>query len=286
MPDKMPVEVAHYTLNDEVVGILYAGSPKDQTQRIHQYMTSEGFNAGMNSVSSGSWDDVFEEYEVDILLAGNHPDGTDACMKFARHVVQRNPLIDVLVHGIHRMEPATKYDRSLYTEVVTHPGVDYSQQAINMIVSHRKKWNDVIFLRGLFITQVVNIEAHINDALATHFGLGPETARGRQFEEYILENPMYLLEGKKKALFTILKDAGLKHMWKSGMDNKMQMLQSKRNKMAHCEVDPVNANVIESMGKTYRYDRKGMRDALKDARLVRQSIIDIAEALMEQRLSI
>ena len=283
VPKGMGVEAARYVLNDEVIGMLYAGGSADQAGLVHRYMTDEGFEASRTGVAGGgSWDAIFDEHEVDILLAGNHPDGADACVEFARRVVQRNPLIDVLVHGVRSVEPITKYDRSLYTALLTHPGTDYAGRAIGLIRTHRKKWNDVIFLRGMVITQIVNVEAHINDALAAHFGLEPGTPRGGQFEEYVLENPMYMLEGKKRALSKILGDAGLGHMWR-GMNRWMSDMQSKRNKMAHCEVDPDNPNVIESMGRTYRYDRQSMRDALRDARLVRQRLLDITEALRERR---
>ena len=210
VPEGMVVEAARYVLNDEVIGMLYAGGPADQAGLVHRYMTDEGFEASRTGVAGGGyWDSIFDEHEVDILLAGNHPDGADACVEFARRVVQRNPLIDVLVHGVRNVEPITKYDRSLYTALLTHPGTDYAGRAIELIRTHRKKWNDVIFLRGMVITQIVNVEAHINDALAAHFGLEPGTARGGQFEEYVLENPMYMLEGKKRALSKILDDAGL-----------------------------------------------------------------------------
>ena len=279
VPEGLNTEIIRNVRDQDVMNILYVGGLDEQRQRIARYMENEGFAATQTSIHGEvTWDYVFTEYEIDILLVGDHPDGADACVEFARRVVQWNPLIDVLVYGVPAQEPVTKYDRSLYTEVLTYPGADYAEPAIEMIQMHQKKWNDVLFLRGLVITQIVDIESLINDALAVYFGLGSDTVRGRQFVRYVLENPLYLLDGKKRALQKILARTELSETWQ-GMNRVMSELQSKRNKIAHCEVDPNNPNVIESMGKTYRYGRASMRAVLKDARRVRRKLLFIIEAL-------
>lgn len=283
IPQGLEGEIVVCRLGDEEVGMLVAGGPADQADALLRHMRLEGFNAERRALpGDASWDDVFDANEIDILVVGDHPGGADACVGFARRVIHRNPLIDVLVYGTGEIEPRTRHDRSLYTKIWTHRGADYAGEAIAMIDMCRRKWGDMIFLRGMVVSQIVDVEAHINGALAAHFGMEPSTPRGRQFEEYVLENPMYMLEGKKQALVRILRDMGRDDLWR-GMGSRISNLQAKRNKVAHCEVDPDNTNVITSMGKTYRYGRSEMRGMLRDARLVRQRLLDIADAIREGR---
>ena len=282
VPRGLGGEIAWCTRDDEGVGILQAGGRPDQFEKVYRYMEGEGFGIRRTAIpGGGSWDDLFDNNEIDVLVTGNHPGGAGAEAEFARRVIRRNPLIDVLLYGSEEIEPRTVHDRSLYTAIWTHQGADYAERAVSLIRMHRQKWNDVIFLRGMVISQIVDIEGRINDALAAHFGMGPATPAGRQFEEYILENPMYMLEGKKQALGRILGDAGLGDMWK-GMNRRISEMQGKRNKLAHCEVDPDDTNTFTSMGKAYTYDRNGMRGILKDARLVRQRLMEITEALRDR----
>lgn len=281
IPKGLEGEMHVCRLGDEEVGMLVAGGQPDQADAVLRHMKEEGFDTERRVLPSGtSWDDVFDANEIDILVAGNHPEGTDACIRFARRVIHRNPLIDVLVYGAGEIEPRTRHDRSLYTKIWTHPGTDYAGEAIDMIGMCRRKWGDMIFLRGMVVSQIVDVEAHINGALTAHFGMESSTPRGRQFEEYVLENPLYMLEGKKQALVRILRDMSRYDMW-SGMGNRISNLQAKRNKVAHCEVDPDDTNAITSMGKTYRYGRSEMRGMLRDARLVRQRLLDITDAIRE-----
>lgn len=282
IPRGLEGEIAWCSRDDEGMGILQAGGRPDQTGKVYQYMEAEGFGIRRTAIpDGGSWDDIFDSNEIDVLVTGNHPGGAEAGVEFARRVIRRNPLIDVLLYGAGKVEPRTVHDRSLYTAIWTQPGADYVERAVSLIRMHRQKWNDVIFLRGMVISQIVDVEGRINDALAAHFRLEPSTPRGRRFEEYILENPMYMLEGKKRALGSILKDVGLGEMW-TGMSGRISELQGKRNKLAHCEVDPDDTNTFTSMGKAYTYDRNGMREILRDARLARQRLLEITEALRER----
>ena len=279
IPEGLEGEIAWCTREDEGMGILQTEGSADQADKIYHYMKGEGFELRQTGIAGNdNWDDVFDNNEIDVLIVGNHPGGIDASVGFARRVIQRNPLIDVLAYGSKEIEPRTVYDRSVYTAIWTHSGTDYADRAISLIGAYRQKWNDTIFLRGMVISQIVDVEAHINDALAAHFFPLSPAPLGRQFEEYMLENPMYLLEGKKQTLKNILEESGLGDMWK-GMNRTISELQNKRNKLAHCEVDPDDPGSVTSMGKTYRYDRKSMRGILKNARLARQRLLDIIDAI-------
>ena len=105
-----------------------------------------------------------------------------------------------------------------------------------------------------------------------------EPGRGGHFEELVLENSLYSLEGKKQTLKGLTKRLGIGEEW-SGMDGMLSHLQSTRNKMAHCEVDPDDINRITSMGKTYHYDRRSMRKILKSARGARRRLERITSVL-------
>lgn len=269
--------------SDEYMGILQLGLLGDTAEKIYNHMTAEGFEVQRSPIpDTGSWDHIFDTHEIDVLVAGDYPDNIDACMDFAWRVIRRNPLIDVLLYGVGNIEPRAVPYRSVYTKVWISPDSDYSDQAIKMILMHRQKWNDEIFLRGMVVSQIVELEGLINDALAAHFRMDGVKSDRRQFTEYILENPLYLLEGKKQTLKKILGEVGLKNMWR-GMDNKISDLQSKRNKIAHCEVEPTDITIIKSMDNEYRYDREAMRKILKNARLVRENLLNIIESLQERR---
>ena len=267
MPPDIEGEVVLCDSSVEEMGILLCGRLSGEAHTIHCHIGEAGFGMTRHPLTGGSWDELLDKYEIDVLVT---PD-----VEFARRVIRRNPLIDTLVYGID-VELYTAPGNPLYARIWTHPDACYSEPAIHMIDSCRRKWSDMVYLRGMVISQVVDIEAHINDALAAHFGLMPSTKLGEQFEEYILENPQYSMEGKKQALGKILKATDRAHMWE-GMSGMISDLQKKRNKLAHCKVDLGNAVVITSMGKEYRYGRREMRDMLKHIRMVRQRLLDIAD---------
>lgn len=267
----------------EVVGLLHVdgdlGGARTQTDTVIRHMVLEGF--GVERVPADGWagrgwDEVFDEHEVDVVMAGNHPGGAGECIGFARRVIRRNPLIDVLLYGLEEIEARSPEDFSQYTAIQTHPDRMYGDAAVAMIQTHRKKWNDIIFLRGMVISQIVEVESSLNGALLAYFRM--DRRRSGHFEELILENSMYSLEGKKQTLKRLTRMLGMEEEW-SGMDKMLSDLQSGRNKLAHCEVDPDDINRITSMGKTYHYDRATMRGMLRKARGARQRLERISSIL-------
>ena len=263
----------------EEMGILHInenlGSASAQTQILIDYIESKGFK--MNDECTldhryAKWDQIFDAHEIDIVIIGNYPNNAE---DLARRVIQRNPLIDILLYGYDnaRISAPTKYSK--YGAIQVHYDSQYAKSAISMIRAHRHKWNDMVFLRGLVISQIVDIESHINNALLAYFCM--ESSRSEYFKDMILDNPAYSLEGKKQVLRKIVRDLH-KPAW-SGMDKKIENLQKNRNKLAHCEVDPDDPNRITSMNKEYHYDRSNMRNIIKEARLVREKLSHITEIL-------
>lgn len=267
----------------EEMGILHVDSSLEaaraEAAKVLGYMAAEGFEVervGTSGWVGRGWDEVFDENEIDIVLAGDYPGGAAEGERFARGVIRRNPLIDVLMYGLGGIRASVPEDFSQYTAIQTHGTRAYSGAAVEMIRMHRQKWNDVIFLRGMVVSQIVDVESRINEALAAYFRMEP--GRGGHFEELVLENSLYSLEGKKQTLKGLTKRLGIGEEW-SGMDGMLSHLQSTRNKMAHCEVDPDDINRITSMGKTYHYDRRSMRKILKSARGARRRLERITSVL-------
>ena len=267
----------------EEAGILHVDSDLEAAQleaaKVLGYMAAEGFEVervGTSGWAGRGWDDIFDENEVDIVLVGDYPGGAVEGERFARGIIRRNPLIDVLMYGLGGIKASVPEDFSQYTAIQTHGTRTYSDAAVEMIRMHRQKWNDVIFLRGMVVSQIVDVESRLNDALAAYFRM--DSGRGGHFEELVLENSLYSLEGKKQTLKSLTRRLGIEDEW-SGMDGMLSHLQSTRNKIAHCEVDPDDINRITSMGKTYHYDRRSMRKILKSARGARRRLERITSAL-------
>lgn len=269
----------------EEMGILHVDSDlagvRGEADRVQDHMAAEGFaveRIGASGWAGRSWDDIFDENEIDIVLTGRYPGGAGEGERFARAVIRRNPLIDVLLYGLGGIRASAPEDFSQYTAIQTHGAREYADAAVRMIRMHRQKWNDVIFLRGMVVSQIVDVESRLNDALAAYFRM--DQRRNEHFEELILENSLYSLEGKKQTLKSLTKRLGIENEW-SGMDGMLSHLQSTRNKIAHCEVDPDDINRITSMGKTYHYDRNSMRKILKSARGARRRLERITATLSE-----
>lgn len=278
MCSKIPPSWSGSTIQcNKELGILLLGTQEDQFKKICAMLHDEGLDVQRSPLPDiETWDELLDKCPVDIVVAGDHPAGSQECVEFARYLIRRNPLIDVLLYDVGRIDETTKYDKSLYTKIWTQDGAEFAQRALSMINMGRSKWNDIIFLRGMVISQVVELESYINEVLAAYFGSNMSDKLGKQFTEFILENPTFLLEGRKKVLQRVLASTGRKDQWKS-IGSKLSNLQSLRNKVAHCGVEPDEPNLIISMDKEYKYDRANMRKIIQDARQARLHLIDLAK---------
>lgn len=276
--DHVEVFACHRLSDGEQLGVLHRSSRINHgAQQIHtilEHMTREGFDVQRVSWDGGVAVNIFENHEIDVVLC----DGVDM-LEFGRAIIRRNPLIDVLLYDIETKPAGHRADLSVYTAIYTHPDIGFALAAIDMIEDHRRKWNDMIFLRGMVISKAVEVEGRLNDVIAAYFRLDGE--RAEHFVELVLENPMYTLEGKKQTIRSILEREDLKGEWK-GMDTALSMIQKNRNKLAHCEPDPDDPGRITTMNRSYEYGRKLMREIFADARLVLRRL-DHIQRLLESR---
>jgi len=160
--------------------------------------------------------------------------------------------------------------------IISEGTKDVYGDVIKLIGKNLRRCNDIIFLRGLVISRIIDIEIKMNGCFETHFKI-PKN-RLSEFRNFMLENRFNPFSGKLKTISKILKKHKLESDFK-GLKTKIEDLEKERNLIAHCKVDYKDNNVLISMGDEERFDRKRILKILNKAYEVDEQIDKLTDKL-------
>ena len=206
------------------------------------------YNLELDPIEVKTADDFLNKIDktVDIaVIDKNLGTGDDAGgISLINSVRQRNPLLDVLIYtagnmGIKDFEMITNF---ALVDIVRdrRQFVDRLQTLIERTLS---KWSDIVYLRGVVISRIIDLEGEINDVLMEAFS--PHEAKREKFRNFLLENSHITLFAKQKILSKIAEPRDGKPFSIGDLCD----LQESRNALAHCKRSETDPNILVKMGE-------------------------------------
>lgn len=240
---------------------------RGQIESIKKFLSEKEFepNIIINETGTGIHDSM-KKNDVDIVVTDKNLTESRNGMDVVNILREKKWITDVLFYsakGLNMNEIHQQTDHYGFIEVVDGKEI---VDALKMLIGKNiKRCNDIIFLRGMLISKVIDLELEINDFFCKYFKICAD--RLEHFNNFMMENRYNSLAGKKKTLSLILENNSLKQEF-GGLLTQLQNLEDKRNILAHCKTDPKNKNILISMGSKESFDRKEIIKILKDVNKV------------------
>lgn len=247
---------------------------KGQMEEIKNYLDKKDFKLDLILDETGeNVEEILKTKDVDIVLTDKNLTDENSGIDVINVIRNSGFPIDVLfysainfdVDGIH-----SQTDHYGFVKIVE--GKTIVEPLERLIDKNIKRCQDIVFLRGLVISRVIDLELKINDFFIKYFEI-PEKNK-IHFNNFILENKFNSLFGKKKTLSMILEENEIKQKC-SGLLKKIDYLEEQRNLLAHCKTDPGNKNILISMGEEETFDREKINSILKKINVVSGQLDDL-----------
>ena len=254
-----------------------------QINEIEQYLKQKKLKMNLLQDDSGEQvEALLELYPVDIVLTDKKMENDDDGLRVIKTVRNKGDLIDILLYSGNIVGIQDYRDASLYTKVmVVESRLSIVDPVKTLIDRHLSKWDDIIFLRGVVISKIIDLELGINEILSNYFNV--HKTKLQDFHELVLENRTFSFEGKKESLIQILKKMGLWNDFKK-IDEKIIFLQKKRNYLAHCKSDPENRNWLISMGNPKKFEPSDLTEIYEAIEFVSVYFDKIVDAIKNHEL--
>ncbi len=251
-----------------------------QIDEIEQYLKDKKLRMNLLQDDSGEQvESLLELYPVDIVFTDKKMEHDDDGLQVIRVIRNKGDLIDILLYSGNSVDIQDYRDVSHYTKVmVVESRLSMVDPAKTLIDRYLNKWEDIIFLRGVIISKIIDLELRINEILSNYFNV-PET-KMQHFHELVLENSSFPFEGKKQSLVKILKKFGIWSEFKK-VDEHITFLQKRRNYLAHCKPDPENRNWLMSMGDPKKFEPSDLEEIYENIDYVNGYFDKISDALQK-----
>lgn len=219
-------------------------SKRPQIAEIEEFLKQKGKKMILlpDEENGGRVLEYLRNYDVDIVVTDNSMENEGDGLKILEMVRNTNELVDLLLFSAKDLVLSDYKQACHHTSVEIVEGSNIVDNLEKLIEKNLQKWNDIIFLRGIAISRVVELESEINSFLERYFKLSDSD--GCRFRNFVLENRYVSLEAKKKILSKIAEHEKIKF---DGL-GKLNTIQEKRNFLAHCKKHPMAHNCLIHMG--------------------------------------
>lgn len=185
-------------------------------------------------------------------------------------------LTDVLFYSAQEIDYGDVLESTdFYGEIQFNKGIIIGAPLKRMVEKNIKRMQDIVYLRGVFISKVIDIELDLNDLFAAQFKVPVSSLK--RFHELILENRGNTLEGKLEVLRHLIKDAKLEGF--SSMVKDLGDLQHYRNYLAHCKRHSEKKDCLVSMGDEKSLNRAKVASLVKKSRKVSRKLVTLRSQL-------
>lgn len=249
-------------------------SVKPEMDEVKTYLDGLGLRTNLLEDDTGNKvEQYLKDNLVDLVVTDRSIVTSDDGEKIAGKVQDYNISIDVLVYSAKELK-VEDYKRlsSYYTSVHVYPDKTIADPVKSLIDRNLAKWDDIIFLRGIVISKIIDVELKMNEIFAKYFNV--EKVVSPQFNNLILENTSNSVEGKRKALRSILDGVGLKKEM-DAISGKIKRLQSIRNDLAHCKVDHKKGIFLDKMGQLIPITKDDMKKIFSELAEVEEKLEQI-----------
>lgn len=230
-----------------------------QKKRINGYLESKNFKLNwVEDNGDGKGRHVYEllqEIPVDIILLDNNISRSISGLDILKTVRKKHDLTDILFYSASD-EHEIFEQASNFSFTVVIQGRDIADALEELIDKNLMKWDNIVFLRGMVISKIVELELKINEFFTTYFSIADTHIEN--FNNLILESGQGSLDIKRRGIMLILEQENLTSKF-SGFSN-LGDLQTTRNILAHGKLKQNEKNVltVNFLGKIYEFHKKDM----------------------------
>lgn len=239
------------SLNVKQLGEFFNEHYKDFKMEVIEAKTSKDIESNLKKQNV---DIVVTDYNLEEDM-----DGLDVIK-----LIKKNGLLtDVLFYTAKKFdfdinEIYQKADHYGFIEV-SEGTKEVAESVQKLIKKNLKRYEDIVFLRGMVISRIIDLELKVNDFFVSYFKIPKE--KQEHFHNFILENQYNSLGGKVVTLENIIEKQGLKKQFDKILQG-IRELANNRNLLAHCKTDPHNKNVLICMGKEKKFDKNKINEII------------------------
>lgn len=228
---------------------------KSQIEEIKGYLQEKNFEPSIviDENGKGLQDYLKKKQPIEIIVTDqNLTDQIDG-LSILKLLKQKKVLTDVLFYTTKQgLTPDDVYNQHYgFVEFVKGKGA-IVEPLKRLIDKSLRRYEDIIFLRGIVISMIIDLELKVNEFFVNYFKIPKESQE--HFHNFILENQYNSLGGKVVTLENIMNGQGLTKEFKEILQD-IRELANSRNLLAHCKTDPKNKNVLICMGKEKNFDK-------------------------------
>lgn len=246
-----------------------------QVSQIQEFLENEGFQIDIQKSNNG--DEVLEwlkKKPIDLILADKHLPGRDG-KDLIKEIRNNNFTCDILFYSGVKVSDEEILDlarRFISVEIIR--GREIVSIVKKMIKKNIAKWDDVIYLRGIALSEAINMEFKINDFFSKYFKIAESTL---QHFELVMEGTVSTFEPKRRVLKRIIE---FNH-WDEfeTIPKEIQEVQEMRNTLAHSKFDLDSRSFKNSFtGKSF--DANKIKEILKGLDITNQNMENLISKLM------
>lgn len=234
---------------------------KSQVDAIKEHLAGKNFDANIILDNDGTkFNQAISALQpIDIVVTDkNLPDSMDG-LTVIRTLKQKRRLTDVLFYSAKGFN-ADDVRKEHYGFVEIVEGKDIIDQLKKLVDKNLKRCEDIVFLRGMVLSMIIDLELKVNEFFANYFEIPSKTIL--HFHNFMLENKYNSLAGKKTTLAKILKENKIEKDFE-GLGNQISKLAEERNLLAHCKTDPAKRNILVCMGDAEEFDKRRINSILE-----------------------
>lgn len=222
---------------------------KSQIEEIKGYLQEKNFEPSIviDENGKGLQDYLKKKQPIEIIVTDqNLTDQIDG-LSILKLLKQKKVLTDVLFYTTKQgLTPNDVYNQH-YGFVEFVKGKDAIVEPLKRLIDKSlRRYEDIIFLRGIVISMIIDLELKVNEFFVNYFKIPKDNQK--HFHNFILENQYNSLGGKVLTLENIIEKQGLTKQFKKILQG-IRELANNRNLLAHCKADPKNKNILICMGK-------------------------------------
>jgi hypothetical protein len=252
-------------------------------EEIKEYLTEKNFepNIIIDETGKGLQGYLREKRVIDIVVTDHNLTDKMNGLSILKLMKDKKVLTDVLFYTTKGgLKPETVYNQH-YGFVEFVQGKESIVEPLKRLIDKNlQRFEDIVFLRGMVICMIIDLELKVNEFFAKYFKI-PEDNQ-EHFHNYILENQYNSLGGKVKTLEHIAKKHGLEKTFKKILES-IRVLANNRNVLAHCKADPKNKNILICMGEPKKFDKDAINEIIGKVNEVSENLDELVKNFLPKK---
>lgn len=252
-----------------------------QIEEIQKYLEDKSFSPNIIMDEDGSKFKaaIKEKTAIDIIVTDKNVTSTLSGIDVIKILKSKRKLTDVLFYSSKGFEREDVYKEHYgFIEIVE--GKQIVGPLKKLIDKNLRRCEDMVLLRGLVLSMIIDLELKINEFFAVYFQIAEKNMP--HFQNFFLESKYGSLIGKKATLSKILKENRIDKDF-PGLAGQVQKLGEERNFLAHCKADKKDRNILVCMGEKETFDRSRISSIVDRVNEATSSLEELIEKFQTKK---